>query len=203
MDALIQVLLALEPTPLNLAWPAWDAEGMHWVHAHGRWSWLERLAPVWRNKRTWLPLYALLLWWLFRRYQWRGVALAVCAGLCVGISDGLVANVLKPLFDRMRPCRTPEMAGQLRLLIDCGPGLSMPSAHASNHMALAVFLWQALPRRHPWLPILLLWAISVAWAQVYVGVHYPLDAGGGAAFGALLGALCAAAYRRLPGDLVV
>jgi undecaprenyl-diphosphatase len=184
-------------------WPSWDADVLRWTHAHARWSWVEHLAPIWRDKRSWLPLYLVLLLWLYRRYQWRGVALAIMAGLCVGISDGLVASVLKPAFGRARPCHDPDLLAQLRLLIDCGPGRSFPSAHASNHMALAVFVVQALPKRHPWILVLLLWALSIAWAQVYVGVHYPLDAGMGMLFGGLIGAALAWVYRRLPGDLVV
>ena len=177
---------------------------MRWVHAHGRWAWLEALTPVWREKSTWIPLYLILVFWLYRRYQWRGMALALCCGLAVGLCDGLVAQAIKPLFGRLRPCSMPALQDQLRLLIDCGPGLSFPSAHAANHMTLAVFVWQALPRRHTWVPLLLMpWALSIAWAQVYVGVHYPLDALAGVLLGLFLGWALAALYRRLPGDLVV
>lgn len=197
--------LLTDLAPLHaMAWPEWDVHAMVWLHEQLRWAWLDLAAPVWREKRTWLPLYLLLLWWLYRRYQWRGIALAVACGMAVGISDGLVSQILKPLFGRMRPCHEAGLQEHLRLLIDCGPGLSFPSAHAANHASLAVFIWQALPKRHPWIPVLLLpWALSVAFAQVYVGVHYPLDAIAGAALGALLGWVLAAGYRRLPGDLVV
>jgi undecaprenyl-diphosphatase len=36
-----------------------------------------------------------------------------------------------------------------------------------------------------------LWAFFIAYAQVYVGVHYPLDVLGGAALGTLAGLLTA------------
>lgn len=76
----------------------------------------------------------------------------------------------------------------MNLLIACGGGYSFPSTHAANHFALAFFLINMFYRR--WkliLPLVFLWAFAVSFAQVYVGVHYPLDITFGAAIGALIG----------------
>jgi len=44
-------------------------------------------------------------------------------------------------------------------------------------------------RHRPWW--LILWAASIAYAQVYVGVHYPLDVIAGGLLGWLIGSLLA------------
>jgi len=41
------------------------------------------------------------------------------------------------------------------------------------------------------------WAAVICYAQVYVGVHYPVDVITGAAFGALVGWLYGLVYNRL------
>ena len=43
---------------------------------------------------------------------------------------------------------------------------------------------------------LMIWALAVGYAQVYVGVHFPLDVAAGAALGAIIGLLVAALYNR-------
>jgi undecaprenyl-diphosphatase len=76
----------------------------------------------------------------------------------------------------------------VRTLVDCGTGFSFPSSHASNHFALAVFFVVLFGRHFKWAIVLpLLWAFSIAFAQVYVGVHFPVDVMSGACIGALIG----------------
>ena len=41
-----------------------------------------------------------------------------------------------------------------------------------------------------------LWAFSICYAQIYVGVHYPLDVMGGAALGALMAFLTATIFQN-------
>ncbi len=172
-----------------MTWPAWDTRGF--LRVHDAWSapGLDALMPFWREKLTWVPLYALVLLLLVRAYGRRAWAWAAAAGVAVGLGDFLSASVIKPAVARPRPCRAEDLAGQVRALVDCGPGLSFPSSHATNHMALAVCLAVILGRRHPRAALAgLLWAASIAYAQVYVGLHYPLDALAGMALGAVLGA---------------
>ncbi|MFD2145860.1 phosphatase PAP2 family protein [Mucilaginibacter antarcticus] len=67
-------------------------------------------------------------------------------------------------------------------------GLQLPSTHASDHFAIAVFLSAVFYRRYKWvLPTLLGWAAAICFAQVYVGVHYPVDVATGAIYGTLVG----------------
>ncbi|MEZ4983676.1 MAG: phosphatase PAP2 family protein [Saprospiraceae bacterium] len=85
----------------------------------------------------------------------------------------------------------------VRQLIPCGGGYSFTSSHATNHFAVAFFLfltWGRLWKRWRWL--LLLWAATIALGQVYVGVHYPLDITVGALLGMTLAWGISILYKR-------
>ena len=109
-------------------------------------------------------------------------------GLTFGCTDFISSSLIKPTVQRLRPCNDPEIKSDVKNLVDCGSGYSFPSSHASNHFGLAVFLivlffskWKLI------LPIGLLWAASISFAQVYVGVHYPIDILAGAMLGGMIG----------------
>jgi membrane-associated phospholipid phosphatase len=182
-------------------WPQWDFNLFVKIHGHWTAPWLDTILPIWRDKRTWVPLYAILLFLLVRVFRWQGVLLGVMAGCCVGLADTLSSSVIKPAVARLRPCRTEELSPFIRDIIDCGPGLSFPSSHAANHFALAVFLFVLFHRRYAlasWVGIL--WAFSIAYAQVYVGLHFPLDIMGGAALGSIIGVLFSRVFLLLKPD---
>ena len=146
---------------------------------------LDAILPPIRNKYTWVPLYVILLAGLLWKYRWRGAVILGFVLLTVFLSDQISASIIKPMVQRLRPCQNPELS--VKLLVSCGSGFSFVSSHASNHFGIAVFLGQRFRRFSPVYPIALLWAAVVSIAQVYVGVHYPLDIIGGV----LVGFLCA------------
>jgi len=104
----------------------------------------------------------------------------------VALSDQLSCSVLKPLVGRLRPINAlPE--GQYRLLVGHSKALSFPSAHAANSFTMATIGAWASPK---WLkPLLFVAAAFVAYSRIYVGVHWPLDALGGAVLGVACGRL--------------
>jgi undecaprenyl-diphosphatase len=62
------------------------------------------------------------------------------------------------------------------------------SAHATNHFAVAVYFSLLFKSRLPrMLPYAFIWATSIAFSQVYVGVHYPFDVICGAITGCWFG----------------
>ena len=135
---------------------------------------LSAIAPFWRHKLFWIPLYVFLFAWIYRRHG-LGTALQtlIISLAVVGVSDFVSAQVLKPVFQRLRPCHVDWLIQHIHVLVPCGAGYSFPSAHATNHMALAYVLSHYVPR---WASFLLyLWAISIGIMQVYVGVHFFSD----------------------------
>lgn len=184
------------------AWDRWAIQAWHegWHPAA-----LDAIAPWWRDRNTWIPLYAVLLVWLVYRQRRWGFYRALAIATAVGLADLTSARLLKPLFGRIRPCNLDGLKEHLDLLTGCGSGLSFPSNHATNHFAFAVavsllaFSPEFLgPRWRPLLKVLLvLWATSIALAQVYVGRHYPSDVLAGAGLGALIGWLIAKIFAAL------
>ncbi len=155
--------------------------------------------PLFREKWFWAPLYVYILAWVWQHLGTRRVLLftiGVC--LAVGTADFTSSTIVKKTVQRLRPCNDPQTREAVVLRAPCGSGYSFTSSHAANHFAFAVFVGMALGRRFRHL--LLAWATLVALAQVYVGVHYPLDVLGGALLGVGLGYLFGKWYflRMLP-----
>ncbi|MEY2901476.1 MAG: hypothetical protein RLY89_582, partial [Bacteroidota bacterium] len=88
--------------------------------------------------------------------------------------------------------------GMVRLLLpNCGSGYSFTSSHATNHFAFAVFIFITMGQvLGKWKWAFLFWAGSVAYAQVYVGVHYPIDVLVGGLLGTLIGFISANLFQQ-------
>ncbi|WCO67721.1 phosphatase PAP2 family protein [Iamia majanohamensis] len=100
------------------------------------------------------------------------------------------STVLKAVVDRPRPTLLlDDVARRQAQPFD----QAFPSAHTTIAVALAVVVGGALPRWR--VPVVVL-AVAVAAARMYVGVHLPLDLVGGAALGLLAGIGVAAALDR-------
>lgn len=162
-------------------------------------GWLDGVAPWWREKTTWIPLYLALVTWVGYRFRWKALYWLLGLALSVGLADTLSSKVIKPTVARVRPCNDPSLQATVQLRIPCGGGFSFTSSHATNHFALATFWVLTLGSYLRWLPWLSwLWAGSIALAQVYVGVHYPLDVIVGAILGIAIGNIVAKTYLRFP-----
>lgn len=149
---------------------------------------LDKVMPFLREPLTWIPLYAYMLYFAIRLGATKAWPFIVLTILTVAFTDSVAAQVLKPLFGRLRPCHDPDVQNVIRGLVDCGGLYSMPSNHAANHFGLATFWYCSIRRmrgkKWTWLWF---WAALVCYAQVYVGKHFPLDIVVGAIFGLLTG----------------
>ncbi len=113
--------------------------------------------------------------------RWR---LALGLALLVPLKLVVEREVLKALVQRERPGTTVPGA----VLRDVpSAGLSFPSGHAVIAFGIVVLLAPYLRRR--WLLLVVALAVLNSVARVYLGGHTPLDVLGGAAAGALAGAL--------------
>ena len=156
-------------------------------------EWLNILMPFLRNKYFWIPLYVFLFSFLIINFGKKGLFLLLFGVLTIAVADTLSSQVIKKTVQRIRPCNDPFIAPSVDLKIDCGGGYSFTSSHATNHFALAFFLIFVFGKfdfgkKNKWINgLLFLWAASIAYAQVYVGVHYPLDVISGAILGMIVG----------------
>jgi len=161
-----------------------------WYYLHVSWrnAFLDALIPYVRNQFTWAPLYLFLLIFMPYNFRWKGVIWLAGFLLCFALADSISASVLKPIIQRVRPCNDPRLAEYLHLIVPRSYGYSFPSSHAANHFALGTFMMVTLHQRLRWFwPIPMLWAAIISYAQVYVGVHFPVDVICGGLLGAGIG----------------
>ena len=159
-----------------------------WVVEH-RVSWLDDVFVWISNLGVWgwsFVVVAVVTAYLLRRPE---VLLFVLAA--DGVAE-LVQWGVKRAVDRPRP---HLQATEPHRLVKLPTDASFPSGHATVSFACAVMLALLVPRLT--IPVLLL-AVAIAYSRVYVGVHYPLDVIGGAAFGALIATALRLLAARLP-----
>lgn len=74
---------------------------------------------------------------------------------------------------------------------------SFISSHATTHFGIAMFIYATLRDFAPyWMPLFFAWAAIIAYAQVYVGVHFPIDIFCGALVGCLIGFLISRLFNK-------
>lgn len=167
----------------------------HLINSEWHWPLLDSIMPYWRDKKFWIPLYVILTIFLLYRFRLKGLYLILAAMLTAGIADATSSHLIKKTVKRLRPCNDPDLKEDVVLLAGCGSGYSFTSSHATNHFALAMFLVLTLGRKYRWIRWpLLLWAASIAYGQVYVGVHFPVDVLIGSLLGILIGFLMSKLY---------
>lgn len=159
---------------------------------------LDFVYPWYRDSITWVPFYVFMLVLMlvnFGKKTWYWLWFAV---LTIIISDQLSSTVVKNFFARPRPCRDPILQFQVRLLLNgCSGGYSFTSSHATNHFAIAMFFSQTLkPFIGKWHQLFFVWAATIAYGQVYVGVHYPLDVLCGTILGCCIGYFVALLFNK-------
>lgn len=156
------------------------------------------LMPILRNRFTWAPLYLFIIIFSVKNYKREGAMMIMALLLNFAISDSVSSKLVKNSVQRLRPCNDIELREQMVQRVRCSGGYSFTSSHAANHFAMAVLLIILFYRR--WKHVLwlaLLWAASISFAQVYVGVHYPLDILAGALLGILIGLTSGFIYNRI------
>jgi membrane-associated phospholipid phosphatase len=167
---------------------------------NNQWSnpFFDWLMPFLRNSNMWYPLYLFLFLLIvinFKKTGWWWVILAV--GTIV-ISDFVSSNLIKQNIMRLRPCNEPDIASWVHVLVGYRPqSSSFTSSHAATHFAMAMFFYLTLgPQFKKWPLIFFFWAFFISFAQVYVGVHYPVDVVCGGLIGILIGYLSGKSFNK-------
>ena len=181
--------------------------GDYWLFSHINQKWtspaLDTLFLYCREAEFWVPFYLFLLVFMTINFRRKGWIWSLYLGMTVIISDLISSHLIKDhLVYRLRPCGNPMWADSMRFLANyCPQSSSFTSSHACNHFAMAVFIYRTLRPLSPWWALVLLWAFIISYAQVYVGVHYPIDVFSGGLIGAGIGWVTSRVFRLQLGTL--
>jgi membrane-associated phospholipid phosphatase len=158
----------------------------------------DTIMPLFRTAQFSVPLYVFLFVFVFYNFRKDVWWWAIIAGCTATLSNFISSDIIKENIFRVRPCNDPLLAEHIRLLLSYKPqSSSFTSSHAVNHFALASYFYFTL-KAHigRWSLLFFLWAVVIIYAQVYVGVHFPLDVLCGGMIGFILGYLPARNFNR-------
>ena len=178
----------------------------HWLFTKINQVWInpvfDLVLPFMRQPEFWYFFYLFLLVFVLYNFGIRGCWWAVSLIMTVIISDLFSSSLIKSTIFRLRPCRDPDLADQVRILVNyCPQSSSFTSSHATNHFAAAWFIFITLNQTGSWRWLVFIWAFIICYAQVYVGVHFPLDILGGAVIGSMIGYGMSIFFRKQFGTL--
>lgn len=138
------------------------------------------------NHWWWIPLYIFILYKLYKQFGLHGYVYLLGLALVILMADQFTSGLMKPYFERLRPCHEPLLQELLHLPMGCGGLYGMASSHAANTFGAATFLFLIFNSNHQkqvgWL---FLWPFMVSYSRVYLGVHYVGDVLTGALVGGI------------------
>lgn len=164
----------------------WDEAAFLWLNSFHS-SALDPIVLQLTQTISWIPLYVLLLYQIYRIDPKNTAWILGGVMLTILLSDQMTSGLMKPYFERLRPCHDPRWEGMLHLYGRCGGLYGFVSSHAANTFGLATFLTLKLGKKQKAIAWLFLYALLVSYTRIYLGVHYPLDV----FFGAVVGVLAA------------
>lgn len=142
-------------------------------------------SPVWDTimfwvtyRFTWIPLYLYIIYLLFKDIRADFIQSLVFVLISVGLADRITSGLMKPYFQRFRPCHDPLIQHLVHVVGNCGGQYGFVSSHASNSFALVaalIVLFKKYKLESKMPLFLLFWAIIVSYSRIYVGVHFPTD----------------------------
>ncbi|MGG9971517.1 phosphatase PAP2 family protein [Ferruginibacter sp. SUN002] len=182
-----------------IEWDKWLFRLINEQWSNGFMDWL---APYLRTQQLWNPLYLFLILFAVMNYKKNGWLWVLGMTITIITTNFVSSNLIKENISRLRPCNDPSMADWVNVLVGYRPkSSSFTSSHAANHFGIAMFLYYTFRNEFPkWITgLFFLWAASICYAQVYVGVHYPIDVACGAIIGLVIGYLYAKAFNRYIG----
>lgn len=167
-------------------------------------AWLDIVMTKASGLMVWLPLYALMIYMVWRRYSWRGiVTFLIAVGVAILLAD-LAAGIFKhqgPLKDlwasfpaRLRPMHTSEGLDFAANGYYTKNLYGTVSGHTSTITAIALLASVVVGKR--WFTTLMIVvALIVCYSRIYLACHFPQDILLGAAVGIVAGIVGVMLFR--------
>lgn len=150
--------------------------------------WLDPIVLFLTQTLAWLPLYLFLLFLIIEEYRKESWIVLLGIVLTIVLADEITSSLMKPYFERLRPSNEPSLQGLLHLVDGYKGGkFGFASSHAANTFGVATFFFLLFRPTKKWIGWLFLWAITMTYTRIYLGVHYPGDILVGGMIGVLAG----------------
>ena len=148
------------------------------------------------GKYTWIPLYLLILFFVFKQGKKQGILVFLFLILTIVVADQSSVNLFKNVFERLRPCHQPAIKDLVHIVNNkCGGQFGFVSSHATNTFAFATFIAYFFKKKTVFYS-LFFWAFLVSYSRIYLGVHYFGDVIGGIILGYFIGYILYKIYLK-------
>jgi undecaprenyl-diphosphatase len=148
--------------------------------------------PVITNGLFWIAPGVIAAVFFIISQKKKSIIILCLSCITIGVSDPVCNRIIKPAFQRLRPCNPQVHIENGRFLLGRKTSASFPSSHAMNMFAQATLFSFFFRKKSAWF---FLFAAIIGFSRIYVGAHYPFDVLGGAIFGVCIGALVFGGYR--------
>ena len=121
------------------------------------------------NKYIWIPLYLLLIYLLKKLDSKNFIQnISICI-LSVIISDFITSSLMKPFFERLRPCSNEDLKSIINIVSTCSGKYGFASSHASTTFSLATSFYLINSKK---IKYLFIWSLVIGYSRIYLGVHF-------------------------------
>lgn len=139
------------------------------------------------GSKSWIPFYILIIGVIIYQKRKKALIVLLFIALLVFLTDQLSVHLFKNVFERLRPCHTPDLQDIVHLVKNkCGGKYGFVSSHAANTFGIATYLAYLFKNRAFGI-FIFIWAAVVSYSRIYLGVHFPLDIICGGLLGFLIG----------------
>ena len=139
-------------------------------------EWLDQVVFLITRTEFWIPLYALLIYLIFRNYKKEGWLVLLGVIITIILADQITSSLMKPFFLRLRPSHEPSLVGLIHIVQEYRGGMyGFASSHAANTTGVAFFIFLLFKNKYRWIWMIFIWAFVMSYTRIYLGVHYPGD----------------------------
>lgn len=154
----------------------------------------------------WLPLYAFILYWVWRHWGWKSaIAFVLCLAMALGISDilagifkhqGLLKNAWESFPVRHRPMFDPAVRELAHVTSYAHGPYGTVSAHAATAVALGWMSGLMIRRRwYSWFIAVVV--VLICYSRIYLACHFPMDILLGSVLGTIAGVSMYFLWRQM------
>ncbi len=162
-------------------------------------AWADNFMMLVSSRFAWILFYASFLFVMARNYPALSVTKCLLAIVAIVVlCDQTASGLIKPLVERMRPSNPDNPIAPMVNIVKGyrGGPYGFPSSHAANAWGMAFFAMY-LVRNAKLNTMLMLWAATLSYSRIYMGVHYPGDILVGTLIGFCYASLCYSVLLRI------